>query len=202
MKSHLDNCKLLDRDLPVGENLQDHYGTGALTFTVDQVGLFWQQCCDGWLFMLILILFSLSLWFKLDTKTSQGENKQYPNTCMYIIFAVSWNMQYLVLVHWQCSEVWRLVEIYTSRFLEESLYCQIYFELIVRVDVCSQGLAWVPTKFTNKSKDWPGCSFISASVLPMTPCSSPWMPSHLKHISCLIIRWQILMENYCFLETE
>ena len=30
---------LLDRDLPVGENLQDHYGTGALTFTVDQVGL-------------------------------------------------------------------------------------------------------------------------------------------------------------------
>ena len=54
-----------------------------------------------------------------------------------------------------------------------SLYCQIYFELIVRVDVCSQGLAWVPTKFTNKSKDWPGCSFISASALPMTPCPSP-----------------------------
>ena len=46
VKSHLDNCKSLDRDLPVGENLQDHYGTGALTFTVDQVGLFWQQCYD------------------------------------------------------------------------------------------------------------------------------------------------------------
>ena len=24
------------RDLPVGYNLQDHYGTGALTFTIDQ----------------------------------------------------------------------------------------------------------------------------------------------------------------------
>ena len=39
VKSRLDNCKLLDRDLPVGENLQDHYGTQALTFTVDQVRL-------------------------------------------------------------------------------------------------------------------------------------------------------------------
>ena len=27
----------ISRNLPVGENLQDHYGTGALTFTVDQV---------------------------------------------------------------------------------------------------------------------------------------------------------------------
>jgi choline dehydrogenase-like flavoprotein len=26
----------LHADLPVGKNLQDHYGTGALTFTVDQ----------------------------------------------------------------------------------------------------------------------------------------------------------------------
>ena len=38
----------ISRNLPVGENLQDHYGTGALTFTVDQVLVIstnFAQCC-------------------------------------------------------------------------------------------------------------------------------------------------------------
>ena len=38
----------ISRNLPVGENLQDHYGTGALTFTVDQVRVIstnFAQCC-------------------------------------------------------------------------------------------------------------------------------------------------------------
>lgn len=35
--SHLSQLGIpVHQDLPVGENLQDHYGTGALTFTVDQ----------------------------------------------------------------------------------------------------------------------------------------------------------------------
>ena len=35
--SHLTQLGIpVHQDLPVGENLQDHYGTGALTFTVDQ----------------------------------------------------------------------------------------------------------------------------------------------------------------------
>ena len=38
----------------------------------------------------------------------------------------------------------------------ENSYWQICFELSVVVDFCSKGLAWVPTKFSNKSKDWPG----------------------------------------------
>jgi len=36
-KWHLDNFGIKTlADLPVGENLMDHYGTGALVFTINQ----------------------------------------------------------------------------------------------------------------------------------------------------------------------
>jgi len=85
------------RNLPVGENLQDHYGTGALTFTVDQ-----------------------------PVSLVQTRYENIPSVLKYAVFGSG--------------------------------------PLTVLGGV--EGLAWVPTKFTNKSKDWPDIEFHFVSGSP------------------------------------
>jgi len=87
----------LHRDLPVGENLQDHYGTGALTFTVDQ-----------------------------PVSLVQTRYENIPSVLKYAIFGSG--------------------------------------PLTVLGGV--EGLAWVPTKFTNRSTDHPDIEFHFVSGSP------------------------------------
>jgi len=87
----------VNQDLPVGENLQDHYGTGALTFTL-----------------------------KYPISLVQTRYENIPSVLKYAVFGTG--------------------------------------PLTVLGGV--EGLAWVPTKFTNRSKDWPDIEFhfISGSL--------------------------------------
>lgn len=85
------------RDLPVGENLQDHYGTGALAFSVDQ-----------------------------PVSLVQTRYENIPSVLKYAIFGSG--------------------------------------PLTVLGGV--EGLAWVPTKFTNRSLDWPDIEFHFVSGSP------------------------------------
>lgn len=95
---HLNDMGIpVHRDLPVGENLQDHYGTGALTFTVDQ-----------------------------PVSLVQTRYENIPSVLKYAIFGSG--------------------------------------PLTVLGGV--EGLAWVPTKFTNTSKDWPDIEFHFVSGSP------------------------------------
>eukprot|EP00090_Calanus_glacialis_P024475 TRINITY_DN3801_c0_g1_i1.p1 TRINITY_DN3801_c0_g1~~TRINITY_DN3801_c0_g1_i1.p1 ORF type:complete len:650 (-),score=121.07 TRINITY_DN3801_c0_g1_i1:510-2459(-) len=87
----------LHTDLPVGKNLQDHYGTGALTFTVDQ-----------------------------PVSLVQTRYENIPSVLKYAIFGSG--------------------------------------PLTVLGGV--EGLAWVPTKFTNRSTDFPDIEFHFVSGSP------------------------------------
>eukprot|EP00092_Neocalanus_flemingeri_P028764 GFUD01031228.1.p1 GENE.GFUD01031228.1~~GFUD01031228.1.p1 ORF type:complete len:650 (+),score=184.87 GFUD01031228.1:243-2192(+) len=87
----------LHRDLPVGENLQDHYGTGALTFTVDQ-----------------------------PVSLVQTRYENIPSVLKYAVFGSG--------------------------------------PLTVLGGV--EGLAWVPTKYTNRSTDHPDIEFHFVSGSP------------------------------------
>ena len=77
-------------DLPVGENLQDHYGTGALAFTVDQ-----------------------------PVTLVQTRYENIPSVLKYAMFGSG--------------------------------------PLTVLGGV--EGMAWIPTKYENRSKDWPDIEF-------------------------------------------
>jgi len=97
-KYHLNDLGIkVAEDLPVGENLQDHYGTGALAFTVDQ-----------------------------PVSLVQTRYENIPSVLKYAIFGSG--------------------------------------PLTVLGGV--EGLAWVPTKFTNRSKDWPDIEFHFVSGSP------------------------------------
>lgn len=90
-KWHLDQLGIpVIADLPVGENLQDHYGTGALTFTVDK-----------------------------PVTLVQTRYENIPSVLKYAMFGSG--------------------------------------PLTVLGGV--EGLAWIPTKFENRSKDWPDIEF-------------------------------------------
>ena len=67
--------------------------------------------------------------------------------------SVSWNMLCLALVLWLCLVEWRLVK-FNVTIIASPIINEMHGSL--RVVCIHQGLAWVPTKFTNKSKDWPG----------------------------------------------
>jgi len=84
-------------DLPVGYNLQDHYGTGALAFEIDQ-----------------------------PVSLVQTRYENIPSVIKYAVFGTG--------------------------------------PLTVLGGV--EGLAWVPTKYTNRSKDWPDIEFHFVSGTP------------------------------------
>jgi len=97
-KDHLTDLKIpVVEDLPVGENLQDHYGTGALTFTINQ-----------------------------PVSLVQTRYENIPAVLKYAVFGSG--------------------------------------PLTVLGGV--EGLAWIPTKFTNRSKDWPDIEFHFVSGSP------------------------------------
>jgi choline dehydrogenase-like flavoprotein len=97
-KDHLTDVGIpVIQDLPVGENLQDHYGTGALTFTINQ-----------------------------PVSLVQTRYENIPAVLKYAIFGSG--------------------------------------PLTVLGGV--EGLAWIPTKFTNRSKDWPDIEFHFVSGSP------------------------------------
>jgi len=90
-KDHLQELGIpVVSDLPVGDNLQDHYGTGALAFAIDK-----------------------------PVSLVQTRYENIPSVLKYIMFGSG--------------------------------------PLTVPGGV--EGLAWVPTKFVNRSKDWPDIEF-------------------------------------------
>ncbi|XP_023345601.1 glucose dehydrogenase [FAD, quinone] [Eurytemora carolleeae] len=97
-QDHLEDLRIpVRQNLPVGYNLMDHYGTGALAFTLEQ-----------------------------PVSLVQSRYENIPSVLKYAIFGTG--------------------------------------PLTVLGGV--EGLAWVPTKYTNRSKDWPDIEFHFASATP------------------------------------
>ena len=146
-------------DLPVGENLQDHYGTGALAFTVDQ-----------------------------PVTLVQTRYENIPSVLKYAMFGSG--------------------------------------PLTVLGGV--EGMAWIPTKYENRSKDWPDIEFhfVSGSlgsdggrlvcflliINPILPrkvwlgyppktnnCSKDWPDIKFHFVSvrfCKLRNWRIYLEVF------